>query len=283
MVCNLHGGHMRIVSDIMTQDVVTIGILDTVESAVALMRRHYIDALPVVDGDAVVGLVTSRDLLGVPAPTRVEEVMSREFTALSPEATISEAAEAMHKSGSGRLLVMLESRLLGILTRGDLLPEMGKSLDQLTDLPRADALRDWGIAALRSGHEISILFIDLDNFGALNKNYGHVVGDGVLRHVAKVLRSRMDADRDLLCRYGGDEFVIVTTRNASESVELSLLLREALRTSESEDLPQPITGSIGVHGGKRAREREDIHFHATLDNLINLASRACTLSKARTQ
>lgn len=55
--------------------------------------------------------------------------------------------------------------------------------------------------------EYSILFIDLNKFKAVNDNLGHLTGDFVLSTVAKRIQ-HMIRGTDLLCRYGGDEFVI---------------------------------------------------------------------------
>jgi len=194
---------------------------------------------------------------------------------------VADAADLMGKVGSHRLLVMEEGRLAGIVTRGDLLPEMGKSFDPITKLPRSDAMRDWGLAALKSGREITVIFLDLDKFGDFNKKYGHVIGDNVLQHVAEILSRNTNEGTDFVCRYAGDEFVIVTLRNSAEAVELADHLERSLRETPPADVPEPVTGSIGVHGGKRTKEREEVHYEATLDNLINLASKACTAAKGR--
>jgi len=272
---------MKTVRDVMAADVIRLSPTNKVKTAIILMKGHNIGGLPVLENDHVVGVIDYHDVLGKDNDVPVENIMDREFVTIPPDMPIPDAADLMTKIGSGRLLVMDGGTLVGVVTRGDLLPELGKSFDPLTGLPRADSMRDWGIAALRRGQEITVIFIDLDQFGQFNKKYGHITGDKVLKHVAQILRSSADTEQDILCRYAGDEFVIVTTRNGVEAREMANALIENLRATENPDLPEPVTGSIGVHGGKRSKERELVHYEATLDNLINLASKSCTVAKAQ--
>lgn len=272
---------MKTVRDVMTTDIVHLSPGNKVKTAIILMKGHNIGGLPVLEDDQVVGMLDYLDILGKDSDILVGNIMDREFIPIPPDMPISDAADLMAKMGAGRLLVMENGTLVGIVTRSDLLPEMGKSFDPITGLARADAMRDWGIAALRRGQEISVLFLDLDQFGQFNKKYGHITGDRVLKHVAQILRSCVDENRDMLCRYAGDEFVIVSTRNSQEANELAQSIAEKLRTTHNPELPEPVTGSIGIYGGKRTKEREQVHYEATLDNLINLASKSCTLAKGQ--
>lgn len=60
----------------------------------------------------------------------------------------------------------------------------------------------------RSGAPLSLVFVDCNKFKEINDNYGHAAGDLVLVKVADVLQTRARAS-DIVCRYGGDEFVIL--------------------------------------------------------------------------
>lgn len=62
--------------------------------------------------------------------------------------------------------------------------------------------------AKRSGHPISVAFLDLNNFKQVNDRLGHAVGDEVLRCVANFLRTGLRAS-DALIRWGGDEFLLI--------------------------------------------------------------------------
>ena len=65
--------------------------------------------------------------------------------------------------------------------------------------------------ARRQGEHLSFILIDINDFKRINDTYGHLHGDGVLRACAGILRQAVRKS-DFLCRYGGDEFVIVTPR-----------------------------------------------------------------------
>ncbi len=63
--------------------------------------------------------------------------------------------------------------------------------------------------AKRYREPLSMLLVDVDNFKEINDTYGHQHGDGVLRECASILNKAIRAS-DILCRFGGDEFLIVT-------------------------------------------------------------------------
>jgi len=92
---------------------------------------------------------------------------------------------------------------------------------------------------------ISLIFVDLDNFKNVNDTYGHVVGDGVLKKVAGLLKVSI-RDTDMLARYGGDEFVVLLPHtNESEALTVADKLQKTL-----DDNPElknlSVTASFGV-------------------------------------
>jgi diguanylate cyclase (GGDEF)-like protein len=179
--------------------------------------------------------------------------------------------------------VVEKGKLIGVITSNDLLPEIGRSYDPLTELPWADTLREWAIDHLQRGMEITVLFLDIDRFGQFNKLYGHVIGDEVLQAVAQALKAILHPDNDLLCRFGGDEFCIATLRSASEAGELAARIASRIEAIEVPSLSGArITCTIGQFGGKRTKEREHMHYAATMNSLINLASRDCMSKKPGT-
>ena len=99
-------------------------------------------------------------------------------------------------------------------------------------------------------NDLTLLFIDLDDFGKLNKKYGDDVGDEALRLLGDTIRKNIRKD-DIAIRKGGDEFVIIlmgsTPELASQTVvkRLRLLLDGELSLTIG-DVSVPIRGSIGI-------------------------------------
>jgi GGDEF domain-containing protein len=91
--------------------------------------------------------------------------------------------------------------------------------DSLTGLPNRmlfdDRLRQVLAQAARHGRGVAVMFIDLDNFKAVNDSYGHDVGDAVLRDVAQRLQASMRAE-DTVSRRGGDEFLCIMMEARTE-------------------------------------------------------------------
>ena len=99
--------------------------------------------------------------------------------------------------------------------------------------------------------EVAMLFIDLDDFGQLNKKYGDDVGDEALKLVGATIRQNIRCD-DIAIRKGGDEFVIIlmgaTDELTNDSVikRLNTMLNGGLYLTHA-NLSIPIRGSMGVY------------------------------------
>jgi diguanylate cyclase (GGDEF)-like protein len=111
-------------------------------------------------------------------------------------------------------------------------------------------LREEAGRVRRHDSVFTLMMIDLDNFKIYNDREGHPAGDALLTAAARVIRNAA-RDTDLVSRYGGDEFAVVSPETR---VEQALLLAERIRgavASHSFNLPGlPLTGgltlSIGV-------------------------------------
>jgi diguanylate cyclase (GGDEF)-like protein len=102
----------------------------------------------------------------------------------------------------------------------------------------------------RSGHEMALLMIDIDNFKTINDTYGHLEGDRILRSVAGVL-THCARGADIIARFGGEEFVIALQDTDCEgATQVAARIQEQIRTlscgqGEGEQA-HGITASIGL-------------------------------------
>ena len=123
----------------------------------------------------------------------------------------------------------------------------------------------------RHGHPVTIAYIDLDNFKAVNDTLGHEQGDATLRRLADLLRQGTRLG-DLTARLGGDEFVVLLPQTGRDGAG-ALLERLRARLAESfADMPCPISVSIGA-----------VSFEAPapdVEDLVRQADAAMYLAKA---
>jgi diguanylate cyclase (GGDEF)-like protein len=81
--------------------------------------------------------------------------------------------------------------------------------DTLTNLPNRSMFRDRLDQALGEAKPLAILSLDLDRFKAVNDTFGHPAGDWLLQCVAKRLQHSVRSSKDVVARFGGDEFAII--------------------------------------------------------------------------
>ena len=95
--------------------------------------------------------------------------------------------------------------------------------------------------------DLSVCLVDIDNFKRINDNYGHQVGDQVLRKIASMLVTCL-RDDDLVCRYGGDEFLLIL--NGMGKSRIAGIGERVRRTIADSPIPtrygtMPMTISVG--------------------------------------
>ena len=109
------------VADVMISDVLVVHPGTSVDDAVRLIVDHRITGVPVVDDDhRILGIVSESDILGKRGQN-VEDVMTRDVITTAESTSLDSAAEIMLTRRIRRLPVVRDGRLVGILTRADLL------------------------------------------------------------------------------------------------------------------------------------------------------------------
>ncbi len=118
--------------------------------------------------------------------------------------------------------------------------------DGLTELPNRAALVERLDELLTRADvgQVSVLFIDLDNFKVVNDSLGHGIGDELLRRVAGRLRHVM-RDTDRLARFGGDEFVVFVDGGVDPAVVAERLRRAVQQPVLIDEHELVVTASIG--------------------------------------
>jgi diguanylate cyclase (GGDEF)-like protein len=101
--------------------------------------------------------------------------------------------------------------------------------------------------AQRHWRPVAAIMLDIDHFKRINDTYGHPVGDEVIRTVAARLRESVRGT-DILGRYGGEEFVLVTPETVAETAVLAERLRAAVggRPVQTDAGPLTVTISVGM-------------------------------------
>jgi CBS domain-containing protein len=117
---------METIREVMTDDIECCTLLDNVYEVATKMRDWNVGAIPIVDGEKLVGMITDRDIVvrGVaekhPGSTKVEDIMTDHLITVTPDTTTKEAARLMAENQVRRLPVVEGERLVGIVALGDL-------------------------------------------------------------------------------------------------------------------------------------------------------------------
>ena len=119
----------------MTYDVVSIDLHSTAKDVIEKIQKTNHDGFPVVDGDAVVGYISARDLLFIDSGAAVEQVMSGNLIVADPDMDINDAARVIFRSGIQKLPVVDEkNHLLGIISNSDVIRSLDRGTVPVRDL-----------------------------------------------------------------------------------------------------------------------------------------------------
>ncbi len=100
--------------------------------------------------------------------------------------------------------------------------------------------------ARRYGSGMAVIMADIDQFKKLNDEFGHLLGDEVLRQVSSLFHQQL-RKIDVVCRYGGEEFAILLTQtNPQQAVAIAEKLRRLVESYQFPGVPRTVTISAGV-------------------------------------
>jgi CBS domain-containing protein len=134
------------VSERLRRSAVGIGGEHTIKEAAAIMNVAGVGALAVIDGDAIVGIVTDRDLvrramaMAIPYDGRVDAVMTTDIVTVDADADLHTAFELFRTHAMRRLPVVREGAFIGMLTIDDLLIDVAEELASLAKPITAEVL-----------------------------------------------------------------------------------------------------------------------------------------------
>jgi CBS domain-containing protein len=133
---------LRKIRDIMTSDVETCTLLDNVFEVAVKMKELNVGAIPIVNEDRLVGMITDRDIVirGIaekhPPSSKVESVMSDHLVTATPEMSTQDATMLMAEHKIRRLPVVEGEKLVGIVALGDF------AVNEMTDEQAQHALTE---------------------------------------------------------------------------------------------------------------------------------------------
>jgi len=110
--------------------------------------------------------------------------------------------------------------------------------------------------AKRFGASMAVIMVDIDQFKRLNDEFGHLLGDEVLRQVSSIFHQQL-RKFDVVCRYGGEEFAILLSQtNPQHALAVAEKLRRSVEIWQFPGVPRPVTISAGTavypdHGSTR--------------------------------
>jgi len=254
-----------------------VDVMNGVRRIQNVFREESIECFVAYDNESIAGVITKKELVGAHPNRIIADIMSGKYICVECCTYIWEIKEIFDLDKDVNIILVEDGNgIIGYITRTILDIELGKHIDLLTGLYKSDYMFYNAYNLIKSGKHISIMFIDMDDFGYIDKEYGHINGDAILKNVADILKENVGSD-SYLCRYAGDEFAIVNSYCIGDS---RVLAEKIISTINSYPFPNgiPVSASIGITGfGAHNKKIESIS--GLISRLVNIASLSSTRAK----
>jgi diguanylate cyclase (GGDEF)-like protein len=123
----------------------------------------------------------------------------------------------------------------------------------------------------RKNLPLSVMVIDIDDFKFFNKKYGHHFADYILKAIASKIKSQIRG-MDIIGRFGGDEFIIVSFSSQDEFLSLAKRIKNNVSTVRVKDKTLDVSVSIGI---------SEMKMDDSLDKVIKRAEEALVMAKQK--
>jgi CBS-domain-containing membrane protein len=152
---------MQTIQDVMTRDVQSISPQETIQRAAQMMDELNVGAIPVLDGQKLVGMITDRDITvrataagQAPGSTRVGDVMSTDVRTCSPDQTVDEVLGQMGDVQIRRVPVIDQGsqQVIGIVSMGDMATKHSAGIDHALEEVSSPSEPDRSTAGSQTRH-----------------------------------------------------------------------------------------------------------------------------------
>ncbi|MDH1242054.1 sensor domain-containing diguanylate cyclase [Acinetobacter johnsonii] len=135
--------------------------------------------------------------------------------------------------------------------------------------------REW-LNAQREQQPLTLILLDIDYFKQYNDHNGHLLGDACLKQIAQILKKSVSRPRDLVARFGGEEFVLILPDTSQASaIEVVERILQSIRTADichsSSPLDQRLSVSLGVKTIIPTQKNDKMAFLKEVDQNLYLA------------